>query len=160
MKEFIKYICESKNIKYTDETKILSEYVSNNKKKEDIYITIENNKIGISLKMGSGNSCHQEKIEDFISYIAKNLDASDEICDLWRFFIWADGTLDGTGPTEKGPDGKIPNRCTTSEFKKIYPDKRKKLQKRIDELTARIAAIPTVKVSDVFGKFDRSIFKR
>ncbi len=38
-------------------------------------------------------------------------------------------------------------------------EKRKKLQKRIDELTARIAAIPTVKVSDVFGKFDRSIFK-
>jgi len=40
------------------------------------------------------------------------------------------------------------------------PEKRKNLQKRIDELTARIAAIPTVKVSDVFGKFDRSIFKR
>jgi len=40
------------------------------------------------------------------------------------------------------------------------PEKRKNLQKRIDELTARIAAIPTIKVSDVFGKFDRSIFKR
>ena len=39
------------------------------------------------------------------------------------------------------------------------PEKHKNLQKRIDELTARIAAIPTVKASDVFGKFDRSIFK-
>lgn len=40
------------------------------------------------------------------------------------------------------------------------PERRKNLQKRIDELTKKIDAIPTVKVRDVFGPFDRSIFKR
>ena len=133
MKEFIKYICLSKHITYCDETVILSNYVTNNKKKEDIYITIENIKMGISLKMGSGNSCHQEKIEDFVSYITNKMSATERICNLWRHFIWADGTLDGNGPTAKGPDGKIPNRCGTTKYKKKYPAERQELQKFLND---------------------------
>lgn len=132
MKEFIKYICLTEGIEFDDNTIIKADYVKNNKKKQDIYITISDKKIGVSLKMGSGNSCHQEKIEDFISFIKNNCSATNEICDLWRFFIWADGTTDGSGSMEKGPDGKILCRFDAAGFKKKYPDKRKALQQFLD----------------------------
>lgn len=132
MKEFIKYICATKDIHYTDQTEISAIYVKNNKLKQDIYIIINDKKIGVSLKMGSGNSCHQEKIEDFISFIKSDCNATDEICNLWRFFIWADGTLNGTGPKDKDSSGKIICRFDAAGFKKKYPEKRKALQSFID----------------------------
>ncbi len=138
MKEFIKYICKTKNIPLNDKTAIAAEYVKNNKLKQDIYITINGNKMGISLKMGSGNSCHQEKIEDFVSFIQQELNASNEICNLWRFFIWADGTLNGTGSMDKNEKGKIICRFDATNFKKSYPEKRKVLQKFIDENKAEL----------------------
>lgn len=128
MKEFIKYVCNTKNIPFDENTEIKASYEKNNKLKQDIYLTISEIKIGISLKMGSGNSCHQEKIDDFVSFIQKNCSATDEICDLWRFFIWADGTYDGSGSLDKGADEKIICRFDANGFKKKYPDKRKILQ--------------------------------
>lgn len=128
MKEFIKDVCIEKNITFDDNTNIEAEYVRNPKFKQDIYLKINEVKIGISLKLGSGNSCHQEKIEDFISFIRTNCSASDEICNLWRFFIWADGTYDGNGSMEKGQDGKILCRFDANGFKKKYPEKRAILQ--------------------------------
>lgn len=132
MKEFIKYICVTKGIEYCDDTVIQAEYVKNNKLKQDIYVTIDGRKMGISLKMGSGNSCHQEKINDFVNYIKSELNANDEICNLWKFFVWADGTVDGTGSMEKGADGKIICRFDAAGFKKKYPEKRITLQRFID----------------------------
>jgi len=132
MKEFIKYVCLTKNITFDDNTNITAEYVKNNKLKQDIYLTIEGIKIGVSLKMGSGNSCHQEKIEDFISFIRTSCNATEEICDLWRFFIWADGTCDGKGSTKKDSNGKIICRFDAAGFKKNYPDKRNTLQQFLD----------------------------
>ncbi|MCM1083654.1 MAG: hypothetical protein NC393_06785 [Clostridium sp.] len=128
MKEFVKYICFTKNILFDDTTSIKAMYETNPKLKQDIYLTINDIKIGVSLKMGSGNSCHQEKIEDFISFIRISCDASDEICDLWRFFIWADGTLDGSGSTDKDSSGRIKCRFNANEFKEKYPSKRTALQ--------------------------------
>lgn len=128
MKEFIKYVCLTKGKTFNETTELKAEYVKNNKLKQDIYLTIAGEKIGISLKMGSGNSCHQEKIEDFIDFIHKSCNATKEICDLWRFFIWADGTLDGSGSLEKGSDGKILCRFDAAGFKKKYPGKRASLQ--------------------------------
>lgn len=133
MKEFIKYICHTKGIVYNDETIIGAAYVTSNKLKQDIYITISGTRMGISLKMGSGNSCHQEKIEDFVNFIKIELGISEHICNLWRFFIWADGTLDGTGPMDKDEDGTITCRFDAAGFKKKYPEKRKTLQKFIDD---------------------------
>lgn len=101
MKEFIKYIGTTLNLPIDNDTEVKSETETNNKLKQDIYIFINGYKVGVSVKLGSGNSVHQEKIEDFIIFIKENCNASEEICDLWRFFIWADGTLDGTGSTEK-----------------------------------------------------------
>lgn len=132
MKEFIKYVCLTKGIAFNETTELKAEYVKNTKLKQDIYLTIAGEKIGVSLKMGSGNSCHQEKIEDFIAFINKSCNATKEICDLWRFFIWADGTLDGNGSLEKGSDGKILCRFDVAGFKKKYPDKRASLQQFLD----------------------------
>jgi hypothetical protein len=133
MKNFIKFICQKKNIIFDENTNISACPEKNKKLKQDIYIEIEKIKVGISLKMGTGNSCHQEKIDDFISLIRSKCNATNEICDLWRFFIWADGTLDGKGSKEKDSSGKIISRFDANEFKKKYPDKRKTLQKFLDE---------------------------
>ncbi|UTY39293.1 hypothetical protein NMU03_00190 [Allocoprobacillus halotolerans] len=73
LKEFIKYICKNENIDFNLVTDISAKYESNTKLKQDCYIFIDDKKFYISLKMGSGNSVHQEKCEDFIEYIKKNL---------------------------------------------------------------------------------------
>lgn len=88
--------------------------------------------------MGSGNSVHQEKCDNFIDYIKSEFNASDDICDLWRFFLWADGTLDGTGSIVKGEDGHIKNRFTAIMFKKLFPNKRTKLQNFLAENESKL----------------------
>lgn len=133
MKEFFKYICLTKGIVFDENIIIAAEYVTNNKLKQDINVTISGVKMGISLKMGSGNSCHQEKIEDFISFIRDSCNASDLICDFWRFFIWADGTLDGTGSKEKDSSGRIICRFDAADFKKRFPEMRSELQQFLDK---------------------------
>ncbi|MBO5738945.1 hypothetical protein J6R97_06365 [bacterium] len=133
MKEFIKYICKNKEILFNDDTIIYSSYEKNNKLKQDIYININNVIINVSLKMGSGNSLHQEKIEDFILFIKKELKASEEICNMWRFFIWADGTLNGTGPLDKNTKGEIICRFGSKEYQKKYAQDRVILQNFINE---------------------------
>ena len=82
----------------------------------------------ISLKIGSGNSVHQEKCEDFVMYIKNNLSASKEVCDNFRLFLWADGTLDGSGSKEKDSEGNIISRFTSKEFREKYPSKYNNLQ--------------------------------
>lgn len=133
MKEFIKYICKTKNISFNDETLIYAKDEKNKKLKEDIYITINNTTINVSLKMGTGNSLHQEKIEDFINYIKQNSNATNEVCNSWRLFIWADGTIDGSGSLEKDENGKIISRFGASGFKQKYPRQRILLQNFINE---------------------------
>jgi len=151
MKEFIKYICKTKRILLNDNAIIYSSYEKNNKLKQDIYININDIIINVSLKMGSGNSLHQEKIEDFISFIKKELNASEKICDLWRFFIWADGTLDGTGALDKNSNGEIICRFSSKDYKERYPEDRLILQNFIDK--NKIALIERVLFK---GKYENS----
>lgn len=138
LKEFVKYICDNEGITYKNINKIEAQYESKSKLKQDCYITINNHKLNISLKMGSGNSVHQERCEDFINYIKKEFHASKDICDLWRFFLWADGTLDGTGSKEKDCSGNIKSRFNANFFKNKYPKKRKKLQQFLIENERRL----------------------
>lgn len=131
LKRFIQYICKNEGIEYDSITEFYAEYETDNKFKQDCYIIINGSKYGISLKMGNGNSVHQEKCSDFIDYITKAFNADDEICNLWRFFLWADGTLDGSGCKDKDSNGDIKSRFTATMFKNIYPEKREKLQQFI-----------------------------
>ena len=129
LKEFVKYVAKDNNINIEPNTKIDAKYESNTRLKQDFYLYINGNEYSISLKMGSGNSVHQEKCDDFVKYIKENLSASDEVCNNFLFFLWADGTLDGTGSKEKDSNGNIISRFTSKEFRERYPDKYDNLQK-------------------------------
>ncbi|KZX12883.1 hypothetical protein [Methanobrevibacter curvatus] len=88
--------------------------------KSDICIQINNEKHFISVKIGSGNSIHQEKLEEFISFLSKNFEVETSVLNDIKFFIWGDGTLDGSG--------KIEERLNAREINKKYPDKVKNIQ--------------------------------
>lgn len=79
----------------------------------DLQIKINGQDYRISVKKGSGNSVHQEPVESFISYLKCEFKISDSLANNIRFFIWGDGTLNGTGIKE--------NRLSANQFKKQYP---------------------------------------
>lgn len=64
--------------------------------KADIGVTVDGKEFLFSIKKGSGNSVHQEPIEEFIAFL-RELEVNESVFDDLRFFIWGDGTLDGTG---------------------------------------------------------------
>lgn len=138
LKEFIKDICKEKGIAYSEDIYLNAFYVKNNKVKQDFYLIINDIRVDISLKMGSGNSVHQEKCEAFLDYLKKECSSSEEICNLLRFFIWADGTLDGTGEKRLDNTGKIVSRFTSTEYKKSFPEERMKIQKFLDDNQERL----------------------
>jgi hypothetical protein len=51
----------------------------------------------VSIKKGSGNSMHQEKLSDFIPFLNQKYSASIGIKNDVALFIWGDGTFDGSG---------------------------------------------------------------
>ena len=65
--------------------------------KSDLKIIIGNESHTYSIKKGTGNSIHQEPIEPFLEFLAQNYQIDNQMKDNLRFFIWGDGTLDGTG---------------------------------------------------------------
>lgn len=81
--------------------------------KSDIIIKIKNINKSISVKSGTGNSVHQEPVEEFITFLKQTYNISNQLADEIRFFIWGDGTLNGKG--------KIKDRLSAPEFSKKYP---------------------------------------
>lgn len=77
--------------------------------KSDILIKIKDYIRGISIKKGSKNSVHVERISDFIEFLKEN-NVPQEIIDKYLYFHFADGTKNGTG--------KI--RISTEEYKKNH----------------------------------------
>lgn len=135
LKKFVKDISFDNKISISDETIVKAGIETNNKLKQDIYIYLSGIKFAISLKMGTGNSVHQEKIEEFIDWLNKVLGVqlTDIIKDDFRFFIWADGSIDGQAPINKDKEGKIIGRFGGKEFRKLYPEKRIRLQNFLDD---------------------------
>lgn len=126
-KTFIFSICMDNNIKISNDDIIYSEFENNSKVKPDFYIIIHDRKFSVSCKLGSGNSVHQETLQQFTDFLSKDLKAPQYIIDNVRYYVWADGTLDGSGSVEKDLNGKIKSRFTAKEFKVLYPEKRKEL---------------------------------
>jgi hypothetical protein len=93
--------------------------------KGDIVISINSVQKTISLKIGSGNSVHQEPVESFISFLKNQFDLDDETSNCIRLFIWGDKTLDGTG---LGPD-----RIDARKFKKENPEITERIQNYFNE---------------------------
>ncbi len=88
--------------------------------KSDLKITILNESHTYSIKKGTGNSIHQEPIEAFLKFLAKDYAINKQIQDNIRLFIWGDNTLNGTG--------KISDRLSARQFKKQYPQVVKSIQ--------------------------------
>ena len=83
--------------------------------KSDIKIQIAQESHTYSVKMGKGNSIHQEPLEGFIYFLKEKQQLPTEIEAHLQSFIWGDGTVDGSG--------EIKSRISARKFKKQYPQK-------------------------------------
>lgn len=131
-REFIRFISEDNSIKIRSSTIITAWAVSDTKIKQDVVISFEGMHFYVSMKMGSGNSVHQQRIEEFLSYLRANYSVDQSVLDDFRLFVWADGTLDGTAVKEFGSDGKVKGRFSAREFKTLYPLQRANIQRFVD----------------------------
>jgi len=94
--------------------------------KSDIKITIGKESHTYSIKSGKGNSVHQESVESFINFLKKEHQLTVSIEEYLLRFIWADGTIDGSG--------EIKNRISSKKFKKRNPHIIDKIQKYFDNI--------------------------
>jgi hypothetical protein len=88
--------------------------------KADLSIILDHKEYFISVKKGSGNSLHQESLEDFIAFLESDVEKNESVFEDLRYFIWGDGSLDGTAP--------INQRIPASLIKKKYPLKIENIQ--------------------------------
>ena len=95
--------------------------------KSDIKITIGNESHTYSIKMGQGNSIHQEPLEDFLCFLEKEYALTAQLKASIQAFIWADGTTDGSG--------SIKNRIGSKKFKKQNPQTIKMIQRYFNSIT-------------------------
>ncbi len=85
--------------------------------KSDLLINVENKKFKnkrISVKKGSGNSVHQESIEDFLVFLEKEFKVNQKFKADLQFFIWGDYTQNGSGNRD--------NRMSAVELEKKFPE--------------------------------------
>ena len=88
--------------------------------KSDIRIKIGNESHTYSIKMGKGNSIHQEPLEGFLDFLEQKYALDAQTKEKIERFIWADGTRDGTGAIKK--------RINARKFKKQHPQTIKAIQ--------------------------------
>jgi hypothetical protein len=81
--------------------------------KSDLKIIINKEFHTYSIKSGKGNSVHQESIESFIKYLKKEHQLTALLETYLLRFIWADGSIDGSG--------KLKHRLSSKKFKNKYP---------------------------------------
>ena len=113
--------------------------------KPDMIVDYASRKSNISIKIGSGNSVHQEPIDTFVKYIKEELNATQDEVEALLFFHWGDGTLDGSAP--------VANRMPAKEIIEKYPEKIVTIQnffnKNEDKLLERFLSTGIFKVSHV-----------
>lgn len=76
LKNFILYVANAEHIRITNNTLILANKITG-MYKSDLFITIDEKTFNISIKMGKGNSVHQEKLYKFNDYAINNLRIED-----------------------------------------------------------------------------------
>lgn len=79
--------------------------------KPDMIIAIDDKIKRISIKKGTGNSVHQEKIDVFVEFLM-SINIPNEIINKLLRFHWGDGTSDGTGA----------QRVSSSYYKQQFPE--------------------------------------
>ena len=98
--------------------------------KSDLKIRIGKESHTYSVKMGKGNSIHQESLSTFLIFLSKKYALDNTTKEYIQRFIWADGTLDGSGD--------IKQRITSRKFKKQNPEKIKVIQKYFDKIKVHL----------------------
>ncbi len=93
--------------------------------KSDLKITMGSESHTYSIKKGTGNSIHQEPIEDFLEFL-NIYKINSQIKNSIRFFIWGDGSLNGSG--------KVQNRLSATQLKRQYPEKLLEIQTFFDSI--------------------------
>jgi hypothetical protein len=127
--------------------------------KSDISIKIGKITKTISIKSGIGNSVHQEPVDDFVSFLKTTYKIDNKLANEIRFFIWGDGTLNGTGDPK--------NRLSAPKFRKKFPKIIKniadffKINKR--DLIKRFVIIGSKSKSApdyiYYGNFEKGVWK-
>ena len=83
------------NKNFSNEEIIKCKKIGGNEK-PDLSISIKNIIKNCSYKTGKNISVHQEKLESFIEF-SKTLKATEKEINAIKFYIWGDGTYDGSG---------------------------------------------------------------
>lgn len=98
--------------------------------KTDLSIEVNGVTKYISVKIGSGNSVHQEGVEDFIKFLSQNYGEDKEVFNAIRHFIWGDGSLDGKGERQ--------NRIDARRYAKKYPENVKIIKRYFHAIKPRL----------------------
>ena len=114
-----------------DDSSIIKAWKNHYKQKMDVMISIDGIIKSISIKSGSRNSVHVEPFSSFCFFLEKN-GISLNIINLYLYYHFGDGTLDGTGNKRKsGEEYKKLNQKEIDLFnKKICNEKL--IEKAID----------------------------
>lgn len=99
-------------------------------KKSDLNIEILNKIIRISIKRGNSNSCHQEPFSEFLTFLDEEKKLKKDQEDLLNLFHWCDHTTDNSG--------KVGDRLSKTDFKKIYVNEYRKYLKILREYKKEI----------------------
>lgn len=117
MKDFIFFIFGN-----IDEENIIQATSGKSGQKPDMIITINNVIKRISIKKGTGNSVHQEKVDVFVEFL-KSINISNETINKLLKFHWGDGTSDGTGS----------QRISSSDYKQQFPEEIEMINKEFNK---------------------------
>ena len=93
--------------------------------KSDMKISIGKESHTYSIKMGRGNSIHQEPLKEFILFLEQTYKLPSSTKEALQRFIWADGTVDGRGD--------ITQRVSSKKFNKKNPHLIQEIQKFFDQ---------------------------
>jgi hypothetical protein len=98
--------------------------IGDSKMKPDIKISYKNKVKYLSVKSGSGCSVHQESTNEFIDFLKNTTGISRDIEDCIKFYVWGDGTYDGSGIST--------NRMNANQLKCKFPEILDKIQNFFD----------------------------
>jgi len=99
----------------------------------DLLINIDGREYSTSIKKGSGNSVHQEHVNTFVRFLKANYSISDVLANDILFFIWGDGTFDGSGRKEERMDSRKIAKlhpCRVSRIREFFREHKADLIKR------------------------------
>ncbi len=128
LKQFVKFMHPN----CSEKTDIMCE-VKGDQGKPDIKVEIEKRSYNVSVKEGSENSVHQEKVEEFVAYAKSELKMSENQANNLMKFIYGDGTVDGTADRKNRKKATV----VAKEMKKELEDLQGFFDKNKDELVKR-----------------------